>query len=86
MQLTQFAMVMRHRLSGTVLPYVIPVAELMFPPREGNVHMTELMVWSAAETLTRGLTTGKRVVSCPAAPPSPDWVSDGRLRRERDSR
>ena len=27
------------------------------------------MVWSAAETLTRGLTTRKRVVSCPAAPP-----------------
>ena len=28
-----------------------------------------LMVWSAAETLARGLTTGKQVVSCPAAPP-----------------
>jgi len=28
-----------------------------------------LMVWSAAETLARGLTTGKQVVSFPAAPP-----------------
>ena len=35
----------------------------------GAERSRRLMVWSAAETLARGLTTGKRVVSCPAAPP-----------------
>lgn len=33
----------------------------------------------------RGLTTGKRVRLVPVSHPSPHWVSDGRLRRERDS-
>jgi len=48
--------------------------------------MTKLMVWSAAETVLGDSPPGNEFVSSQLRRPSPYWASDGRLRREGDSR
>ena len=46
-----------------------PAAEAAGHHDRNGSYTWWLMVWSAAETLSLGLTTGKQVVWCPAATP-----------------